>query len=605
MLFYKIKLFKGETKMKKRVMSLALSVLLGTSLLAGCGEQNTNKPEATNNSKEAASNTVATTETKYKDFITVDVFNAQGNYQGIQPGWFAKIVKDKFNMELNMIAPNVAGGGDTLFQTRSAAGNLGDLIINSAAGGKLQDLVTAGLVMDMTDLIKDKENLNKYKDSIEFTNQKMVKETGIWCIPSEVSELSPSTSQDGADLNFGAYIRWDLYKAMGYPEMKTFEDLLPIMKEMQDKAGTSDSGEKVYAFSIFKDWDGDLMNAASQIPSFYGYGALGFAFAKADDSAEPQSAIEDDSLYIRSLKFYYKANQMGLLDPDSTTQNFDTLDKKYQDGSVLFSPWPWLGQTKYNTDAHKAEGKGFMVAPIEDQQIYAWGCYAKGNPNNAIMIGSKAQDPERLADFIEWLYSPEGISISSMGVYTGQQGVTWDMKDGQPELTDFGKDCIINQTVEMPAELGGGIWRDGKSELNFKTVAGIEINPETGFPYNYNLWDSFIKAKETDIERDWQSHMKAKNPVDYFTQHNQMVVAPGSGYATPEEDSAITTLRSQCKAIIVQCSWQAIYAKDDAEFDSIIKEMQDTVKGLGYDEVLAVDMKNIEARKQAAIDVLK
>ena len=32
-----------------------------------------------------------------------------------------RIVKDKFNMELNIIAPNVAGGGDTLFQTRSAA----------------------------------------------------------------------------------------------------------------------------------------------------------------------------------------------------------------------------------------------------------------------------------------------------------------------------------------------------------------------------------------------------------------------------------------------------------------------------------------------------
>ena len=28
-------------------------------------------------------------------------------------------------MELNIIAPNVAGGGDTLLQTRSAAGDLG------------------------------------------------------------------------------------------------------------------------------------------------------------------------------------------------------------------------------------------------------------------------------------------------------------------------------------------------------------------------------------------------------------------------------------------------------------------------------------------------
>ncbi len=54
-----------------------------------------------------------------------------------------RIVKDKFNMELNIIAPNVAGGGDTLFQTRSAAGDLGDLILTNADGGRLQNLVTA------------------------------------------------------------------------------------------------------------------------------------------------------------------------------------------------------------------------------------------------------------------------------------------------------------------------------------------------------------------------------------------------------------------------------------------------------------------------------
>lgn len=33
--------------------------------------------------------------------MKVDVFSSTANYQGVQKGWFAKIVKDKFNMELN------------------------------------------------------------------------------------------------------------------------------------------------------------------------------------------------------------------------------------------------------------------------------------------------------------------------------------------------------------------------------------------------------------------------------------------------------------------------------------------------------------------------
>ena len=76
-------------------------------------------------------------ECPYEDFIVVDVFDSLANVQGIQSGWFAKIVKDKFNMELNIIAPNVSGGGDTLFEVRSAAGNLGDLIICPAENGAL------------------------------------------------------------------------------------------------------------------------------------------------------------------------------------------------------------------------------------------------------------------------------------------------------------------------------------------------------------------------------------------------------------------------------------------------------------------------------------
>ena len=94
--------------MKKRILSLLLcTIIAATTILAGCGKETTSSSGSGNEKKD--------------EFITVDVFDTLANYQGIQSGWFAKVVKDKFNMELNIIAPNVAGGGDTLFQTRSAA----------------------------------------------------------------------------------------------------------------------------------------------------------------------------------------------------------------------------------------------------------------------------------------------------------------------------------------------------------------------------------------------------------------------------------------------------------------------------------------------------
>ena len=143
--------------MKKRVISAFLCTVMAVSLLTGCGSDE----------KKSADNK-GSKDGNYEEFITVDVYDEFANYQGVQSGWFAKIVKDKFNMELNIIAPNVAGGGQTLYQTRSAAGELGDLVLVNTSNGKLNDLVSSGLIMDCTDLMDGKDIVENYGEAIEI-----------------------------------------------------------------------------------------------------------------------------------------------------------------------------------------------------------------------------------------------------------------------------------------------------------------------------------------------------------------------------------------------------------------------------------------------------
>ena len=587
--------------MKKKLISILLCMAMTASVLAGCGGKSKGTADSSGGSTAAGEEAVSNS--KYEDFITVDVFDSLANYQGIQSGWFAKVVKDKFNMELNIIAPNVAGGGDTLFQTRSAAGDLGDLIITGTGNGKLQNLVTAGLLMDMSDLLKDKDVVKNYQPAIDKTN-KLVKEEGTWAIPSEISTQPADTPSEGLDLTFGPYFRWDAYKEAGYPQMKTLEDMLPVLQKMQEVCPVSDSGKKTYAISLFKDWDGNMMNNAKQPTCFYGYDEQGFVLAKADGS-DYQSIIDNNSMYVRVLKFFFDANQMGLVDPESTTQNYDTLGTKYKDGQVLYAPWPWLGQNMYNTPERKEEGKGFMLAPIDDMKIFSYGCYAEGNSNSVMAIGSKAEDPQRLADFIDWLYSPEGIEINgqSSGA-AGPEGLTWEMKDGKPCLTDFGKQALPSNDVAVPEEWGGGSWKDGVSALNYKTNSLVDIDPNSNAAYNYLLWDSVLEENKTKLDTDWQEKMGAKTTLDYLESHDQIMVAPGSSYIAPEEDSNITTLRSQCKASIVDYSWKMIFASGEEEFNSLLKEMQDTVLGLGYEDVLAVDMQNAKDQAVSRTEIL-
>lgn len=536
--------------------------------------------------------------------ITVDVYDDLANYMGIQEGWFAKQVKDKFNIELNIIAPNVAGNGDALYQTRTAAGDLGDIIITNS-GQRYQELVEAGLLYDASELYKNMNNVQQYDVAVDHLNEDGV----IYGFPTEVSNLKPSEPSESLDLTFGSYMRWDLYGKVNYPEIKTLEDLLPVLKAMQEVNPTTDSGKKVYGFSLFADWDGNMMNAGKQLAALYGYDEIGFVLSKADGS-DDQSILDSDSQYIRALKFYFEANQMGLVDPESTTQNWDTLYSKFQDGQVLFSWWPWLGKSAYNTTENLAAGKGFMEVPIADQKVFSYGSNVYGG-TNFIGIGSNAEDPERIAEFIDWLYSPEGIRSNSSSTQgsAGIKGLTWDLNDNNlPELTDFGKQVFLSsEGAEVPTEYGEGQYIDGISTLNLNTVSPINIDPETGSPYYFNLWETFRAENEVNpVTSDWKAHMDdAESTIDYLEKNNQILVAAGSGYTAPKDDSEIDTLRNQIKSTIKEYSWKMVFAKDESEFNSLLKEMQDTANGLGYEKVLAVDLQNAKDQTAAREAVLK
>lgn len=601
--------------MFKKLASALLCVALLASSFAGCsggGESSTasgtesgtgsssTSSEASETSGEAEA---GETNSKYEEFLTIDVFDSQANYQGIQGGWFGEIVKEKFNMELNIIAPNVAGGGDTLFQTRSASGNLGDIVIYPAQGGHLQDLVTAQLIVDMTPYLEGKENLATYMDAIEYTSQNNVEEEGIWAIPSEVSKRDATEPLTGVDPNSAIYLRWDLYKELGYPEIGTLEDLLPIFQDMMELCPTSDSGQPTYAISLFSDWDGDYVSPVAELSSMYGYDRVGYAFHLADGSGEIVDSMSIDSPYMRAIRFFNQANQMGLVDPESTTQNYDTLTGKYADGAVLYSQLPWHGAVAYNTADHLSQGKGMYMAPIMDETIRQWGAYNMGNTEVVTMVGSQAQDPQRMVDFIDWLYSPEGIACATER-YMGPENVLYEIDDnGEPQLTDLGVECFIDGDGTMPEEFGGTAWLDGNSKIALKIISAGDINPETGFEYDPTLWDCYSELTTNEVFADWQEHMGAANAYEYINSNGQMMTSPGLSFSPEADSTEISTLRSQIGSTICQYTWQAMFASTSEECEQLIQTMIDTAKGLGYDQVYAVDAANAQAKRDAWAEI--
>jgi len=540
---------------------------------------------------------------KYEKALTVDVFDSEANYQGIQSGWFADKIKDRFNMELNIISINNNYNGSVLQDVRAASGYLGDIIMVSGQNNALKDLVDSGLLLDMTPYISDKD-IMKYSDAIYKLNEGL---DGIYAIPSGISTMPVDTPSDINDSTYAPYVRWDIYEQIGSPEIGTLEDLLTVLKQMQEASPYSDSGENVYAFSFFDDWDNNMMTWAKQPCCFYGYDENGFVLAKADGS-DYQSILDDDSLYYRSLKFYFEANQMGLVDPDSRTQSYSDVFSKYQDGAVLFSPWDFMGMSAYNTDEHMEEGKGFMMVDIEDMMIYEHGCSQDGNYDEVICIGADVEDPQRMVDFVDYLYSDDGIyenQAAENGGSAGLEGITWEMVDGQPQLTDYGIDVFYNQSSDViPGDTNGNTYRGGISMLNYTAVNLTEI-AENGFPYSYELWESEMNRTATVLQNKWSEAMDADTTIDYLEKNGKLLVSPGCEYNEGEESAEIKEIREAVKRIIIEKSWKMVFAADEEEFNSIWQDMKSKCDGLGFEDVYEFDLQNAMAEGEIKKEILE
>lgn len=499
--------------------------------------------------------------------MTVEVFDSLASSQGLQKsGWFAKIVKDKFNIKLNIIAPNVSGG-DTVFDTRSASGNLGDLVIVGTGNGRLNKLVKAKLIEDMTPYYSSMKNVKKYDSAVKSIAKQAGKD-GVWGVPQGVSSQSPTDPSEGNESAAAPYIRWDIYKEIGYPQIKDLDGLLNVLKQMQDRARQDTGKDDIYAMSLFKDRDGDVMQNAASICSWFGYTNQGSVFISADGK-DVQPATKEGGIYQQALEFLNKAESMGLVDPDSTTQDWDTMRTKVTNGKTMLSIWSWLGKPRMNSDENKA----------------------------------------RLAKFIDWMYSPEGIYASSSN--SGGAACPKDLgcfttdKDGKnPTLTKFGQQAMTGDhaNLKVSAKLGGSSYDDGYSKLNFKAVSQNDIDPNAGEAYNPLLWKS--NQDETELFKDWSAHMEnATNDIDYLQKAGKLSIAAGAFYTTPQEDSTVSATRSSVKSETVNASWQAITAA--GKFEKTLDEARTKIDNLGYKEVLKVDQQNAKDLIQARKDIVK
>jgi putative aldouronate transport system substrate-binding protein len=536
-------------------------------------------------------------EVNHDETLTIEVYDVAANYQGMQTGWYAKEIKDRFNIELNIVAPQVSGDAASLYQTRCASGDLGDIIILDNAD--MQDCVDVGLIADISEELPNYENIMKYEEQINLFNDAMneaIGKEGIYAIPAQMNSNGPTEYKEDTVYTMPR-MEWDHYVEVGAPEMKNLDDLLDTLKKIQDAYPTNEAGDKTYALSLWPDWDGTSIENVNQITKWYGQEVNGSVLIGNDNSITPLT--DKDGAYYKMLKFLYQANQMGLVDPDSATQDWNAACDKMRQGRVHLFWYNW--QRGFWNSPEKGEARqNYCAIPVGDMNVFqASDTYYGDGRVWAIGSGVSDEDRARILEFMDWLCSPEGLTMQ----HIGQEDFIYTVNDdGTYTLTDVGL-TRFSADPEVPEELGGGSWNDGNNQVNQWMVAGVEMNPVTGETFSSDYWASYIKQNDTATTKEWAEKFGAANEVEYLKENGMLEPVPSVNLALAIDTTDIALIRSQCGDQVKTTSWKAIFAADDAEFDQLWDDMCTTLNGLGWEQLVEFDTEKYQpviAAREAA-----
>lgn len=595
--------------MKKRMVSLVLTSVLAASLvLGGCGggggesapaeapaesksEESAAAPEQ-DAAQEDSGDVASAPAVSHDEELTLEVYDVAANYQGLQTGWYGKILKDKFNLVLNIIAPQVSGDGDALYQTRTAAGNLGDIVLLDNAD--MVECVDVGLIADISEDIKNYPNLMKYQEQIELFNQGIG--DGIWAIPTEMNTNGP-TAYMAETVSSMPRIPWDFYTELGRPELKTLDDLLQVLADMQAAHPTNEAGDPAYGITMWKDWDGTSIENVNQLTKWYGQEVNGSVLIGYDNSIAPLT--DKDGAYYKMLRFFYQANQKGLIDPDAATQDWNSACDKMKTKRTYLVWNNWM-QGFTNSPEIGEKGANYMGMPIADMQVFQTSDYYYGS-GRVFGIGAQVSEENklRILEFFDWLASPEGATVQ----HIGNEGTIYTVNDdGTYTLTENGYNRFTTE-IMISEEEGGGNWTDGNNQVNQWIVAGVEMNPVTGETYGSDLWASYLEKNNTKTMKEYKEFFDCENEVDYLKKNGMMSPVPSINKILEIDTTDISLIRSQCKTIVCDSSWKAVFATDDAAFDAIWDDMCTQLEGFGWDQLVEFDTAKyqpvIEARKAA------
>lgn len=591
-----------KRKTLKKAMALALTGIMALSV-AACGQEK--KAQTGDTAAGTSTQSSTTEETGTDEVVTLTIWNTEVTTPGLQDNDVTRVLEEKLGVKLDIVQ-----GDSQKFSVLVAGGDLPDIIYTNPAqqGVEANALISSGQLIALDDLIDQYgENIRKnFPARLEYSKKYVSNgEDKTYFIPVlcySVDETNPDISYTIE--NVGLMTRWDVYAAIGYPEIKTTDDYLNVLKQMQDYARENDlaEGKEIYAISGWNDWGlwpWWLANVREMGWKDLNNGAI------INRATEEIDLNYHSEAFWESLKFYNKAYNMGILDPEAFTMKNDQFWDKCNNGQVLMAYASW--QTDNMNKTLVANGHpewGYEKIPY-DGYPYISGIVSGDAPlgngaDYATAITKNCKYPEKAMQLIDFCNSEEGARL----LWSGVEGVHWEEKDGKVQPTEEFRKMI-------------------KEDSSYTTTTGI------------TLYNKLSGLKETQILSDGSpanvlksNEQKAENILDidrayceYYSElRGQEYLYPGmvlndmwqNGevetftnyllYTTLVQSPSDETLNilAQCDQYMNVQGIKAVMAKDDAEFEAVRADAMTELGNMGFDQAREEILSMYETAKKDA-----
>ncbi|MDD3278058.1 MAG: extracellular solute-binding protein [Lachnospiraceae bacterium] len=480
----------------KKITALCMAAAMTVSL-AACGGGSSESSKGADASSSAAASGGSSDEP-----VTLTIWNTEVLQPGVQTNEIAKEIEKRFGIKMDVVQ-----GDAQKFSILVAGGDLPDIIYTNPAQQNTasNNLITSGQLLAMDDLIEQYgENVKKnFPDRLKYSKQFASNgEDKVYYLPVrayEADEEHPNISYSIE--NIGLMTRWDIYQAIGCPEIQTTDDYLDVLKQMQDYAREKDlaDGKQIYAISGWSDWGlwpWWLSNAREM-----GYMDLANDTIFNYDTQSVEGLYTSEAFW-ESLKFYNKAYNMGILDPEAFTMKNDQYWEKCKNGQVLMAYASWQTENinrSFVSDGH--EGWSFQKLPYDGYEyisgIVSTNAPLGGGIEYATAITKNCKNPEKAMQLIDFFNSEEGARL----IYSGIEGTHWTDNDGKPQPTD--------EFIEK-----------SKSDSNYKDNVGVNLyNKLCAFMDIQVLSDGYpADLMKSDEQKAANISDQDKSYCDYYAQ---------------------------------------------------------------------------------------